>query len=194
MRKYFLLAFLSLCMFSAAQAQKISVVVNYILSNGAPDGKSIFYDGKTKLIWDDFQGKPDNSVDFSALTSSGSGFNLEMHGGSGGSTMVVNVFCSYSKPDSWVKPDKKIPYLLVHEQHHFDLTYIYCQKFIKRLRAADITQKNYEKVIGNLYTDTQKELDEEQSKYDSETQHSIIKTKQEEWNKKIDDELAELGK
>ncbi|HMG84046.1 MAG TPA: hypothetical protein VK559_13485 [Ferruginibacter sp.] len=192
MRKYFLLPVLFILMFSAVHAQKLSVVVNYVTSNGPVDKSLIFYDGKTKLTWDDFQGKPDNSVDFAAQTSAGSGFNFEMHGGDDGATMITTVFCSFSKPESWVKADKESDYLLLHEQHHFDLAYIYTQLFIQKLKTADLTEKNYQKVIGKIFTDCQKGLDEEQAKYDDETQHSIIKAKQEEWNKKVDDELAAL--
>jgi hypothetical protein len=192
MRKYLLLPVLFTLVFGAARAQKFTTVVNYVLTNGAPDKTTIFYDGKTKLVWDDFQGKPDNSVDFAALTSSGLGFNMEFNSSNDGETMVINVFCGYSKPESWVKPDKKTDYLLNHEQHHFDLTYIYTQEFIQKLRAADFTKKNYDKVINKTFIDCEKELEEEQTKYDDETHHSVIKDKQEAWNKKIEDELAAL--
>ena len=192
MRKYLFLSALFISMCSIVHAQKIAVTVNYILNNGPADKATIFYDGKTKLKWDDFQGQPDNSVDFAALTSSGSGFNLSFESGNNVMTMTINVFCDYSKPQSWVKPDKKTDYLLNHEQHHFDLTYIHTQRFIQKLRAANFTMKNYEKLIGEIYKDTEKELYEEQTKYDDETHHSVIKEKQEEWNKKIDEELAAL--
>jgi hypothetical protein len=192
MRKYFLLPALLILICCVVDAQKVSTVVNYILNNGPADKTAIYYDGKTKLVWDDFQGPPDNSVDFAALTSSGSGFNLAFQSDNNIMTMTINVFCDYSKPQSWVKPDKKTDYLLNHEQHHFDLTYIYTQRFIQKLRTANFTMKNYEKLIGDIYKDAEKELYEEQTKYDDETHHSVIKEKQEEWNKKIDDELAAL--
>jgi hypothetical protein len=192
MRKYLLLPVLFTLLCSAVNAQKITAVVNYVLTNGAPDKTTIFYDGKTKLVWDDFQGRPDNSVDFAALTSSGLGFNMAFSSSSDGETMTINVFCGYSKPESWVKPDKKTDYLLNHEQHHFDLTYIYTQEFIRKLQTAEFTKKNYEKVISKTFNDCEKELEEEQSKYDGETHHSVIKDKQEEWNKKIEAELAAL--
>jgi hypothetical protein len=192
MRKYFLLPVLFILMCSVLQAQKVAVVVNYVTSNGPADNSTIFYDGKTKLVWDDFQGKPDNSVDFAALTSSGSGFNMSFQSANNVQTMTIDVYCDYSKPESWVKQDKRSDYLLNHEQHHFDLTYIYTQHFIKKLREADFTMKNYQKLIGNIYEDVEKELNAEQTKYDDETHHSIIKDKQEEWNKKIEDELAAL--
>ena len=192
MRKYFLLPVLFILVLTAAQAQKLSVVVNYVTANGPADKATIYYDGKTKLTWDDFQGKPDNSVDFAALTSSGFGMNLAFQSSNNVSTLVINVFCNYSKPESWVKPNLKTDYLLTHEQHHFDLTYIYTQQFIKKLQSADFTTKNYQKLMGSIYGDIAKGLENEQAKYDDETHHSIITAKQEEWNKKIDDELAAL--
>jgi hypothetical protein len=192
MYKYILFPILFILIVSAAQAQKLSVDVKYVTSNGKADNSIIYYNGENKLTWDDFQGPPDNSVAFAALTTSGIGINLVFHSTDNVATMEIDVDCTFSKPTSWVKADKKNDYILTHEKHHFDITYIYSQIFVKRLREADLTAKNYQSMIKKIYGDVMQELTDEQTKYDDETQHSLIVPKQEEWNKKVDDELAAL--
>ncbi|HTB53496.1 MAG TPA: hypothetical protein VK718_12055 [Ferruginibacter sp.] len=193
MYKYFLLSVLFISVFGVAQSQKLSVTVKYVTTHGPADKSTIYYDGQRKLTWDDFQGNPDNSVEYAALTSSGFGIDLEMHGNSSSASMTIIVFCTFSKPESWVKPDQKSDYILNHEQHHFDLTYIYTQRFVKKLQEANFTVKNYQDLIKRIYDDAERDLHDEQAKYDDETHHSVIKARQEEWNKKIDEELAALN-
>lgn len=185
-----LLTTVLLIVFGVSYSQSIKVVVNYI-NNPAVDKSTIVY-GKGKLTWLDFKGKPDYSVVDVAQTSSGIGYNYEFDSGAN-SVLVVNVYCFFSKKQSFGKVSKENNYILQHEQHHFDLSYIYSQLLIQRLKLISVNNNNYDEVVNNIYDEVNKELDTEQDKYDNETKHSTCISKQLEWDSKINSELVSLN-
>lgn len=177
---------------SISYSQSFKVVVNYVKNDGTVNNSNIYY-GTKKVSWIDFKGKPDYTVGFEALTSSEIGINYTLDQVNNDYVLNVNVYCDFLKPQSYVKPDKKTAYILNHEQHHFDLTYIYTKKFINRLKSASFTADNYESLMNGIYNECVFELSKKQEEYDNDTHHSEIVSKQEEWNKKIDTELASLN-
>ncbi len=189
----FLLIFLSFCLFNAA-AQKLNVAVKYIASDaGSTTGKPlIFYSPERKLTWNDFKGKPDAGSNAAAITNAGIGFQMMFRSENNVATLNIAVNCNFSIKDSWVKDGRRTPYILNHEQHHFDIAYIYAMLFIQQLKTAKYTMKDYAKVIEKIYTQTQADLLAMQNKYDGETKNSILTEQQEVWNKKIDAQVATL--
>lgn len=188
---------------SISYSQSFKVVVNYVKNDGTVNNSNIYY-GTKKVSWLDFKGKPDYTVDFEALTYSELGMNYELTQVDSDYVLTINVYCDFSKKKSYVKPPKKhtgwknykFPQpamVLIHEQHHFDLTYIYTKRFIESLKLGNYTADNYESVLNSIYNNSVDNLNQEQTKYDAETKHSTIVEKQLEWNKKIDDELAALN-
>lgn len=177
---------------SISYSQSFKVVVKYVKNDGTVNNSNIYY-GTKKVSWLDFKGKPDYTVDFEALTSSEIGMNYTLDQVNNDYVLSVNVYCDFKKPESYVKPDKKNAYVLNHEQHHFDITYIYTKKFIESLKSGNYTADNYESLINGIYNESVYELNQEQTKYDTETKHSTIVEKQLEWNKKIDNELVALN-
>lgn len=83
-------------------------------------------------------------------------------------------------------------YALLHEQHHYDITYINANLFVQKLRDAKITLKNYESVVEKLHDESFAALDKMQNDYDGETSNGRIPRIQYKWNKKIDQELEDL--
>lgn len=178
--------------FSASYSQSFKAVVFYVKNDGTVNNSNIYY-GTKKVSWLDFKGNPDYTVDFEALTSSEIGMNYTLDQTNNYYILNINVYCDFSKPQSYVKPNKKTAYILNHEQHHFDLTYIYTKKFIERLKSASLTPDNYESLMNGIYNEIVFELGKEQELYDKETHHSEIVGKQGEWNKKIESQLASLN-
>jgi len=129
----------------------------------------------------------------SAMTSAGFGYNLGFSSLEGKSVLNVSVFCNFNKNASWVKDEGRNDYILHHEQHHFDISYICTMEFIKKLKNAHFTSSNYQEILKNLYIETAKEMAAMQDLYDTETQHGIIKNKQQEWSDKIDKQLQALN-
>ncbi|MEO6730014.1 MAG: hypothetical protein ABIN01_02270 [Ferruginibacter sp.] len=174
----------------ALHAQKLNVVVNYVTSNG--DGNNnIFYMPDQLLNWDDFKGKPVQGSEAAALTNAGFGIKLLFKRMGNNSQLVIAVNCSFSRKDSWVKTENKTPYILNHEQKHFDIAYIHTCLFIQNLRKANFTNSNYSAVIQKVYNEAATMMTKTQYQYDGETSHSRLPEKQAEWDEKIDRQLKQ---
>jgi len=185
--------FISLFVISvSANAQQYAVTVNYVTTDGSHNPSYIFYDGKRNLTWGDFKAPPCNDCIEAALTNSGMGFNFAFSSDGRATTLIINVFCYFDKSQSWVKPIGHNDYVLRHEQDHYDITYIGTMHFIQAVRAANITASNYNGLLTKLYQESVTSMKDMQDQYDNETDHSLIKDKQEAWNEKIDAELAVL--
>ncbi len=167
----------------------MTVTVNYVDDNSAAPG-IIYYRAGQLLSWQEFQGKPLSTSDAAALTSAGFGIGLEFRSFKSKAELVINVNCSFSKKNSWVKPANKTPYILNHEQKHFDITYLHTLLFIQQLRKALLTGSNYAAVIEKIYQASAYELSKVQHQYDLETSHSRMENRQAAWDEKISREIV----
>lgn len=194
MKKYF--AFLSITLFFSGTvvAQKLEVEVNYVTADASVTKPMIYYTPGTKLIWNDFKGKPVTGSEAAAITNAGIGFKMMFHSKDKVATLNISVDCNFSIADSWVKNSRKTPYILNHEQHHFDIAYLYAMQFVQNLKAAKYTMKDYSKVIERIYNQCQQDLITMQTDYDAETKNSKLAVEQELWNKKIDAKMDTFAK
>lgn len=107
-------------------------------------------------------------------------------------TLVLQIFAEFYKNESWKNTEWKLnEYLLKHEQIHFDITELYARKFRKELARIQINKTELDK-ISDLDAKITKELQTIQDIYDDETNHSILKSKQTEWEIKISKQLKQL--
>lgn len=83
-------------------------------------------------------------------------------------------------------------YALMHEQHHFDITYINACLFIQKLKAAHFTSNNYEVLVDQIHDECYEALGKMQDDYDGQTMNGRLPKVQLSWNKKIDKELSLL--
>jgi len=173
----------------AINAQKLSAVVNYVTGNGEPDHNIVYYQQGQLLTWDDFKGKPVEGNDAAALTNAGFGLKLAFRRVDNVSQLIINVNCNFSKKDSWVKKGNNTPYILNHEQKHFDIAYYHTLLFIRKLKAATLTNDNYAAVIEKIYKEAATEMSVMQNQYDAETSHSRVAAKQQLWDEKISQQL-----
>lgn len=194
MKKYF--AFLSITLYFSltAIAQKLQVEVNYVTADASVTKPMIYYMPGTKLTWNDFKGKPVSGSEAAAITNAGIGFKMMFHSKDNAATLSIAVDCNFSIGDSWVKNGRKTPYILNHEQHHFDIAYLYAMQFVQNLKAAKYTMKDYSKVIERIYNQCQQDLTTMQTDYDTETKNSQLANEQELWNKKIDAKMDAFAK
>ncbi len=128
-----------------------------------------------QLTFADFKLKKqtDNTV---AESSTSIGYNYDGY-------KTVTVFCQFNKAESYITHKGMTPYILHHEQKHFDITYIYANKLISELQkqqvlTIEIVESIYEKILS--------EKDKVQSQYDNETNYSENKELQAVWDLKID--------
>ncbi len=171
-------------------AQKLNVVVNYVEPQSNLDKQVIIYKPDQLLAWSDFQAKPNEASEAAAITNAGFGVKLAFKRIEQSAELLINVNCSFSRKDSWVKKNFKTAYILNHEQKHFDIAYIHTIVFINKLRKAQYTVSNYISVIEKIYNETALEMSKMQNDYDSQTSHSRIPEKQSAWDLKISNQLA----
>ena len=194
MKKYFSFLFISLFFSLAVVAQKLEVEVNYVTADATVTKPMIYYAPGTKLSWNDFKGKPVSGSEAAAITNAGIGFKMMFRSKDNVATLNISVDCNFSIADSCVKNGRKTPYILNHEQHHFDIAYLYAMQFVQNLRAAKYTMKDYSKTIERIYNQTQQDLTTMQNDYDTETKNSQLADEQELWNKKIDANMDAFAK
>lgn len=132
-----------------------------------------------KLTWEDFQGMPESGSDRAALSA----IMINVDFSYSGSGFKWTITCRFNKKKSWGRT--KTEYILSHEQAHFDITEIHARKLHQRLKEYKYNQGTFQKDLQAIYQQIVKEENEMQSKYDSETSHSINKEKQAEWLTKV---------
>jgi hypothetical protein len=181
-----------LILFFSAASVKAQVMVNIQWQAVKPGNNSdtIYYNSNRKLAWPDFKGKPDAKSFAAAITESGFGYQLAMSSLSNRTTINIVVYCYFNKNKSWVKRGSDNAYALLHEQHHFDITYINTCIFIKKLSEAKFTKANCGTLSAKIHDECFAALDKMQNEYDGETSNGRKKDIQAYWNNKIDEQLA----
>lgn len=190
MKRWLLFFIVGLGSVVSAKAQKIDASINYIAFDFSKKD-SISYTADRALTWEDFKAKPVTSSDAAAITNAGFGVRLNFRHNQNTTDLVINVSCTFSRNDSWVKKDYKTDYILNHEQKHFDIAFINTMLFIDKLKAAKFTVSNYASVIQKIYQESATALSIIQNKYDLETDHSRRPQKQAEWDARILQELKQ---
>jgi hypothetical protein len=94
---------------------------------------------------------------------------------------------------SWAKPGIKTPYALSHEQLHFDICYLNTLKFLEKIKTLkEDTRDDLISRIQYEYLEFYKKTHKMQTEYDEETNHSLVKHKQNEWEEKIRSAIREF--
>lgn len=187
--KYILTAALLISsFFSYSQLQ---TNVRWAQSRSQETKDTIYYNPADKLEWQDFKGNADNKSRALAITSSGFGFSAGIQYRNGKGTLSINVYCYFSKYNSWVKEESD--YALNHEQHHFDVSYIATCRFFEKLKTAKFTLANYNDMLSNIYNESTADLERLQNEYDGQTKNGQLKNIQAEWNRKIEKMLSQTA-
>lgn len=147
-----------------------------------PASETIYYTTSRPLVWNDFKGKPDDSSVAAAITASGFGYKADFKSVGTKSQLNIAVYCYFSKKNSWVKPGRTTAYILTHEQHHFDISFIAANIFLDKLKAAGITKANYNTLLPKLYNECVALMNKMQNDYDGQTKNGQLKDVQLQWN------------
>lgn len=177
----------------AVNAQKMETTINYLTAVPGIGDNTILYDAPAKLKIEDFKGKPEQNNVAVAITTSGFTFKAGFRKADGKSNLVIGVYCTFNKESSWMKERAKNNYILLHEQHHFDISYISTLLFIKALKKIRFKEEGYMDQIKEVYYASIKQMEALQQQYDSETNNGILNDRQAAWNKKIDDQVTALA-
>lgn len=153
----------------------------------AENDEHIPWSAYRRLHWDDFMCEPKRNTDAVASTSTSLGIAYQLKNGQ----LTYQITCSFSKKKSWGLV--KTPYILAHEQGHFDITEIYARKLNEALQSYSYNRTDYQKEISRIYQAIVDEKEAFQRAYDGETDHSRNKKGQYEWLQKIEDLLKETA-
>lgn len=191
--KYFLSLIFILSLSIHTNAQFITNV--YWTDRTAMDtNDAIYYDLNKKLVWKDFKGTPGGAGPVAAITSSGFGYKADMKTNGTKGQINIGVYCFFSKGKSWVKPGRTTPYILNHEQHHFNVSYLAALFFIDKVKKTVITPANSNNVLPALYREACDLMNKMQSDYDGQTKNGQVVEMQEKWNNFFAERLQPVTK
>lgn len=153
----------------------------------------IKWDENRPLKWDNFKKRVGNGGYYKAYTYSGIRYTVDEED----RQIVIAVESYFVEDESWVFANSQDAYLLEHEQLHFDITELYARKMRAQFEEyqvhideffAKIMMDEVKDVFNNLYD----EMEATQKRFDAETEHSLVKEKQEEWRQSITSQLEAL--
>jgi hypothetical protein len=141
-------------------------------------------EGNRTLVWNDFNGRPDESSPYYANT--GWLINYK-YGGiqNKGGKVVINGFEAILQLDpkkTWLKKGKGTDALLLHEQGHFDIALLCLNELMKKVKEGIFSSSNYNNELQELFQDVIKKYREMGDQYDTETGHSKNEEQQQKWN------------
>ena len=152
---------------------------------------TITYREYNKLQWQDFKASPPENTLFTASVSTGMSYKWSYSTSKGIPDFDYEVQAKLYRNFSWSNYKTEKEQVLKHEQLHFDITELYVRKFRKAL-SEYIVGRSIRNDIARIYNDLEAERNGMQLLYDAETNHSLIKDKQLEWELRIRRLLTEL--
>lgn len=179
------------CMHGFSQKVLVNVFMENRIAKEASD--TIFHEFNKRLAWKDFKGVPDTKHFGGAVTASGYAFDADIKMEGKVIYLNIGVYVFFTKSQSWKKPSIKSDYHLLHEQVHFDITRMGAETFIRQLVNSKFTKDNYNELLDAVFDKSYNENLALQEQYDRETQHSINKQVQLQWNDRIATEMKKLA-
>ncbi len=174
---------------------QLSTKVEWTQRTSMPASEVIYYTPENKLLWEDFKGRvPANNGRTAAVTMSGFGYTASLTSSNRNGELNIKVYCFFNKNKSWVKPGKTTAYILNHEQHHFDISYIAACIFVDKIQSTIITNRDYNNLLPRIYDECVEAMEKMQDEYDGQTRNGQEAALQEKWNKFIDSKMAIITK
>lgn len=149
---------------------------------------NIIWSETQPLQWSDFEGQAIDSSGFDAESFAEVKYNYRFKSTS---DFYFEVFANFNKNISWSRKEYQSDALLKHEQLHFDIAGLYAAKLKEAFERFRYTQ-NFRNEILAIFNEKKTEYQLLQTRYDDETNHSVNKEKQREWEKFIADELSHI--
>ncbi|MCA0430381.1 MAG: hypothetical protein LCH32_07750 [Bacteroidetes bacterium] len=152
--------------------------------------QTIIWQENKPLKWSDFKGKPEKRF---AVASTSYVIDMVTFEITQNQFKVSTNAIFYCK-DSWKNNKWISDAILKHEQLHFDIAELFSRKM--REKVTQIVVKNYDDLkqqTDKIYYQLEKEMDVYQNLYDDETENSMNKLKQQEWESKVKNDLNNLS-
>lgn len=190
--KYMLLPIFLFISFGALA--QFSANIYWTEQTNLPASETIYYNPAKKLVWDDFRGKPAPASVAAAITASGFGYKADFKSVGAKSQLNIGVYCYFNKKNSWVKEGKTTLYILTHEQHHFDISFLAAGLFLEKLKTSGITRTNYNTLLPKIYNECVAMMNKMQNEYDGQTKNGQLKDVQAQWNELVATKLKSATK
>lgn len=156
------------------------------------ENKIIWTEGE-RLTWSDFNGKHRTGVSYVASTTSGIAFSYSVSENKGKRDLDVKVTSNFYPESSWINPENATPYILAHEQAHFDISELHARILRKEI-AATTFGKNLKKELSNLYKSVEERRVAMQHQFDLESDHSKIPDEELRWEVFIKEQLEKYDR
>jgi hypothetical protein len=157
-----------------------------------PDSDSLFYHANRKLRWSDFKAIPpirpkSAAVSYTSFAYEGNSLHKK-------DTLLLNLTLQtfFIKSASWVTPAVMDAVALVHEQTHFDITWLVALRFQQKIKTMPLTIEDYDSIIQYQYIESFREMNRLQEAYDNETSHGQYMPAQLRWDQKIAEAISAL--
>ncbi|MBI4929659.1 MAG: DUF922 domain-containing protein [Bacteroidetes bacterium] len=186
MKKYFLITIITVgCLGLHAQIPFPDKLGLTVIQPQKTD--TILWSAGKKLKWDDFKCNPDTNEKYLSAST----VSIECNWNCADGKFKYEVRALFSKSRSWAKKEGQKEYLLQHEQLHFNLTEVYARMLKKELGLLANPCINQDK-IKSIIAELKEKHNQEQKKYDKETNHGDNKAAQKKWEENIKKRLNEL--
>lgn len=176
----------------------LAVVIAASLASAGQDPPAadevIVWSATRKLDWKDFKGKPPAGTLGGALSA----ISHDYAAGCRDDALQVRVQTIFMPRQSWVTYRIAASGLasrvgIVHEQIHFDLAEVYARRIRKMFRELRDPCPRSDAELMGMAERVIKEHWTAQRRYDTETENGQVERRQNDWQKKIDGELAALA-
>ena len=170
-----------------------SLRINFVDDTRITQDDTVHYNPDRKLTWADFKAEPRRGSHYAAEVFTSFAYEGKSTVKDGVIILNLSAKAYMLKNSSWGRSDARNAYALNHEQRHFDIVKIIVERFKRRIQADTLTLEDYNSLIQYQFIETFREMNQLQTQYDDETNHSINQAAQERWNQKIDAELRSFG-
>lgn len=166
------------------------VKVIFMPENDVNDNDTIYYQTR-KISWDDFRGKPTNTR-YGAAIFANFAYGASFHVIDSYIVAKISTKTYMVRGMSWVQPNALSDYALAHEQLHFDIAKLVTERFKKKIAAmqADLII-DLNSMIQYEYLESYREMNQLQKQYDSDSNHSLYRQGQIDWEMKVKKWLTE---
>ncbi len=152
--------------------------------------EKIHWEENRKLTWADFKGVPNEIDQYVASTNSGVSFSFSYKERNGVTTINIEVKSNFYPELSWYRPASVSPYILAHEQLHFDISELHARKLRKQLSTIP-KNREYKEKAEKLYEQMETERRDMQHQYDNDSDHSNHEENEYQWRAYVAQQLAE---
>lgn len=169
------------------------VKIVFLPENDVNDNDTIYYHTR-KINWDDFRGKPTNTR-YGAAIFANFAYTASFQVVDGYILAKVSTKTYMVRGMSWVLPTSLNDYALAHEQLHFDIAKLVTERFKKKIASmqADLII-DLNSMIQYEYLESYREMNQLQKQYDFESNHSLYRQGQTDWEGKVKKWLSEKSR